>query len=230
MADFPRVCWTLAVPTAEQVLARARQAKPQSARFVEVRLDFLREPQQGPEVIGALSRFRIQAIATLRSVFAGGRYGGSLEGQLRLLRACGNAGAEILDLEIESAEQAGRAAVAELRRSARLLLSFHDYLQTPEPVAAILKRLKVFPADFYKVVAHSSRHTENAALLRLNSKARGNGRVLAFALGEIGAPTRVLSVARGAPFTYGAFSNQEAVAPGQMTGQELLERYRLSRI
>ncbi len=220
----------MAAATPEEVLARARKVRPQSARFVEVRLDYLEDPRQGPRLFQALRRSRVQAIATLRSKAAGGCYAGTLEEQLRLLAACGNAGAAMLDLEIESAEQAGHMAVAQLRRPAHLLLSFHDYRQTPEPVGTALKRLKAFPADFYKVVTLSARHTENAALLRLNSRAGRNGKVLAFALGEIGAPTRVLSVARGAPFTYGAFSEEETVAPGQLTGRELLERYRLSRL
>ena len=90
--------------------------------------------------------------------------------------------------------------------------------------------MKVFPADFYKIVARSWSHDKNAALLRLNGGSRGNGKVLAFALDELGQPTRVLSVARGAPFTYGALASEQAVAPGQLTGQELLERYRLGRL
>ena len=230
MAHFPRVCWTLSAATARAVLASARRIRPLSARFVEVRLDYLTNPEQGPQIIKALGRSRIPAIATLRSAAAGGRYPGSLEGQLRILQACATAGASIVDLEIESAEQAGPAAVAGLGRDARLLLSFHDYKQTPEPLEAVLSRLKVFPADFYKIVARSWSHDKNAALLRLNGGSRGNGKVLAFALDELGQPTRVLSVARGAPFTYGALASEQAVAPGQLTGQELLERYRLGRL
>ena len=230
MPHFPRVCWTLAAATAEGVLAHSRQIRPPSARFVEVRLDYLESPEQGPKVMQALRRRRIPAIATLRTTVAGGKYSGSLEEQLRILQACGKAGADIVDLEIESAERAGRGAVAQLRRDARLLLSFHDYRQTPEPAEAALRRLRAFPADLYKVVGRSWQHSENVALLRLNAGGRGKGKVLAFALGEVGVPTRVLSVAWGAPFTYGALSSEEAVAAGQLTGQELLERYRLGRL
>ena len=230
MPHFPRVCWTLAAASAEGALACARRIRPPSARFVEVRLDYLANPEQGPQVMQALRRSRILAIATLRTIGAGGKYPGSLEQQLRILQACAKAGADIVDLEIESTEQAGPAAVAGLRRDALLLLSLHDYQQTPESVEAALSRLKVFPADFYKVVARSWRHGENAALLRLNGGNRSHGKVLAFALGEVGVPTRVLSVARGAPFTYGALSSEEAVATGQLTGQALLERYRIGRL
>ncbi len=240
MRHFPPICWTVAVSTVEEVLARARRVKPQWARFLELRLDYLTDAEQGPQAIRPLRSSRIQTIATLRSAPAGGKYGGSIEEQLRILKACGKAGAEIVDLEIESAERAGRAAVRELRGPAFLLLSFHDYRETPESVQAALKRLKAFPADFYKLVALTSRHTENAALLRLNSSAGGSSKprsggrrqtaTLAFALGEIGMPTRVLSVARGAPFTYAALSAEEAVAPPQLTGTELLERYRLASL
>ena len=230
MQHFPRVCWTLAAATAEEILGCARRIRPPSARFVEVRLDYLADAEQGSQVMQALRRSRIPAIATLRTTRAGGKYPGQPGQQLRILQACAEAGASIVDLEIESAERAGPAAVAELRRLVPLLVSFHDYQQTPESVEAALSRLKAFPADFYKVVTRSWRHGENAALLRLNAGARGHGKVLAFALGEVGVPTRVLSVAWGAPFTYAAFSSDQAVAPGQLTGREFLEHYRLGRL
>lgn len=233
MPGLPRVCWTVGVPTVEEVLRRARGLKPPSARFVEIRLDYLTDPARSADAIRGLKRLKIMTIATLRSVAAGGRFSGSVEHQLAVLGDCGQAGAFIVDLEIESAERAGQRAVAALRKPARLLISFHDYRETPEDLQGTVQRVRMFPADYYKIAAWSARHTENIALLALNSAPKGTGPArrragtLAFALGELGSPTRVLSPARGAPFTYAAVSTKEAVAPGQLTGDELLNRYRV---
>ncbi len=228
MARLPKICWSLAPVSVGEALRLACQTKPAAQRFVELRLDYLADPVQAPDAVRLLRRARIPAIATLRCVPAGGMYAGTLEQQLRILEECGRAGAEILDLEIESAERAGRAAVARLRGPARLLVSFHDYRQTPEEPLAALRRLRAFPADFYKVAAVSNRQRDNAALLGLNRAVPG--KVVAFAMGELGLPTRVLALTCGAPFTYAALSAGQAVAPGQLPGAELLARYRVSRL
>jgi len=228
VARLPRICWSLAASSVERLLAAARAIRPPAERFVETRLDYLEQPELGPRAIEGLRRARIPAVATLRSAVAGGNYGGPLQDQLRILSECGAAGAAIIDLEIESAERAARPALARLRQHARLLISFHDYHATPEALPAVLRRLKRFKADYYKIATLSGSHADNAALLKLN--AAGRGTVLALGMGEIAMPTRVLAVARGAPFTYGAVSADQALAPGQITGEDLRSLYRIGRL
>ena len=227
-ARLPRICWSLAAPSVEGLLAAARAIRPPAERFVEARLDYLEQPELGPRAMEGLRRARIPAVATLRSAIAGGNYGGPLEDQLRILAECGQAGAAIIDLEIESAERAARPALARLRQHARLLVSFHDHHATPQALPAVLGRLKRFKADYYKVATLSGSHADNAALLKLNTEGRGT--VLALGMGEIAMPTRVLAVARGAPFTYGAVSADQPLAPGQITGKQLRSLYRIERL
>lgn len=95
--------------------------------------------------MGALSKAGARPIATLRTTAAGGKYGGSVQQQIELLRECGKAGAAIIDLEVESAEQAD-SVLNSLPTAAQLLISYHDYRESPSRPAAVLKRPKAFPA------------------------------------------------------------------------------------
>ncbi len=217
----------MAGTTAEELLTRARRAALTS-RFVELRLDYLAQPELSQEVVRNLCRARIPTIATLRSAAAGGNYGGSAEDQLQILESTAQAGASLIDLEIESAEHLGVQAVRHLRRSAPLMLSLHDYHETPENPANALDRLKAFPANYYKLVTLAHRHRDNAAILGLLKK--GRGRLVAFTLGEIGRPTRVMCLAAGAPFTYAAASEGETLGPGQFRAAELCGPYRAEKI
>ena len=227
MADFPRVCVTVSGGTAEELLARARRAAL-SSRFVELRLDCLGRPERSAEVVRDLRRARVPSIATLRSAAAGGNFGGSAEEQLHILQSAAQAGASLVDLEIESAEHLGAQAVRSLRRSTRLLLSLHDHRETPENPASALHRLKSFPADYYKLVTLAHRHRDNAAVLELLKK--GRGRLVAFTLGEVGRPTRLMCLAAGAPFTYAAAPEGDVLGLGQFPAAEICGPYRAEKI
>lgn len=235
MKTLPRVCWTIAAERAGEVMAQVRSTP--GVRFVELRADYLLDPDEAPGIIRKLRRMRIEVLVTLRSLAAGGRYAGGLGEQLGLLTAYGGAGAAAVDLEIESAERAGAAPVAALRDQAALVVSFHDFEGTPSPLHIDLARLRRIPADCYKVVTTSHTHADNAAVLELYEPKRGarttKGRppkLVAFAMGEVGMPTRVLSIARGAPWSYAALSAGQAVAPGQIPGEEMVSRYRVEQI
>jgi len=233
------MCWTLAAGTGKEVLARAAKLEA-AGRFVEVRLDYLADPGESAALIGRLRRGRASVLATLRSAAAGGRFQGSLDEQLRILAEAGEAGAEIVDVEVETAERAGAPALRRIRRAAALMISFHDFQGTPEALPAVLGRLRVFPADYYKIVPASVSHRDNAAILglygqgaragRAKSAKPGKAKLIAFGMGEVGMPTRVLSLARGAPFAYVAFAAEHAVAPSQLTGAELRGQYRAGQL
>jgi len=227
MTDLPRICLTVTGETPEELLENALQAGSLS-RFVELRLDYLEQPQEGPAVVRAVRRKGIQVIATLRGAAAGGKYQGSAEEQLDLLSAAGKAGAALVDLELEAAEHLGLAAVRKLRKAGAVMLSFHDYRETPRNPGVVLNRLKSFPADYYKLVTLAARHQDNAAMLDLMRKEKG--KLVAFTMGEIGQPTRILCLVAGSPFTYAAPPAGGVDGLGQIPWDQMIGLYRANRI
>jgi 3-dehydroquinate dehydratase/shikimate dehydrogenase len=224
---LPRVCVTVTASTPRQLLAAAQTAA-RATRFVELRLDYLDRPESGLEVIAALRRRRVSCIATLRTMAAGGRFAGTPDEQLGLLRDAAKAGATLMDLELESAESLKAAAVAYLRIAGPLMISFHDFQRTPDQLHAALERLRAFPAELYKLVTWARNHHDNAAVLRLLAGSRG--KLVAFTLGDIGRPTRLLALRLGAPFTYAAPERGGVAGLGQFPARELQKQYRVDRL
>jgi len=117
------------IERAEAVLA--------DSRFLELRLDALANPAAAlPKVKEFLAAHRdVTAIATCRRKACGGNFVGSLTAEFTILLAAAEAGCQIVDLEVESAEEAKRAALAKFRDGLRaaggaLLISFHDFAHT----------------------------------------------------------------------------------------------------
>src|SRR5258708_4998431 len=108
LSSLPRVCVTVAAPSLAELRTRAIE-EARHFRFVELRIDFLSAPALADTagiaaLIRHLKKQRVMAIVTLRSAAAGGRFEGSAEEQLRILRDVAKAGARLIDLEIEAAE------------------------------------------------------------------------------------------------------------------------------
>jgi 3-dehydroquinate dehydratase/shikimate dehydrogenase len=207
--------------------------QPAGSKFLELRLDFLRpavlqEQQDLVQLVRGLRRRHVALIVTLRSVAASGNFQGSAEEQIRILATVAGAGASLVDLEVESAEHLGSAAVRGLRKLAPLMISFHDYRETPSTLTEALARLRQFPADYYKLVTQANDPQDNAAVLDL--LAEGRGRLVAFTMGDIGRPTRVMCLAAGSPFTYAAALRGGVPGIGQVPAALMYGMYRAHRI
>jgi 3-dehydroquinate dehydratase/shikimate dehydrogenase len=231
---LPKVCVTVAGNSLPELRKRAQAevaGLPARDRFLELRLDFLAPAALQPagivKLVGDLRRRRVALIVTLRSVAAGGKFQGSAEEQLQILSAVAGAGPSLVDLEVESAEHLGAEAVRGLRQLAPLMVSFHDYQETPTLPTA-LARLRHFPADYYKLVTQANDPLDNAAVLDL--LAHGRGRLIAFTMGEIGRCTRVMCLTKGAPFTYAAALRGGLPGIGQIPAAMMRGLYRADRI
>ncbi len=223
MPVLPRICIAATGDTPETLFACARNALRHSP-LVELRLDWLRDPRKAlPRISGLLraaSRLQrgrsVVLQATCRRMENGGCFRGTVSEQMEILRRAAAAGCRVLDLEIESAEAAGRVAVESLHRRALLILSFHDFQRTPA-LAAAASRLRRFPAEVYKLAPTATRQSDNCRMLDfLISVATRNPKRaeqreqekqeqwIAFSMGAAGVPSRVLALSRGSAFVYAA--------------------------
>ncbi len=104
-----KLCIAVQGATPAELFAQAEIARKDSV-FIEFRLDFLAKPAAAlPDLKAFLFRHRdVTAIATCRRKTFGGNFAGSLNAELDMLLKAAEAGAHIVDLEVESAEQATR--------------------------------------------------------------------------------------------------------------------------
>jgi 3-dehydroquinate dehydratase / shikimate dehydrogenase len=227
-ALFPKVCVALGFPDASELMAQARHEIEQGDRFLEFRLDYLRDPLTGVSAIDAItSEFpEAMVLATCRRKENHGHFEGSIEEQIRVLNAAVNAGARAVDLEIESAEVRG-VPLEELRR-VPLVISYHNWEHTP-PVDPIIRRMQKIDAAFYKLVTTAKKPSDSARVLNaLKPAARSKWIVLA--MGDAGMPSRVLGPPSGYSYTYAAPSTMEGTASGQVSARIMRHLYRIEKI
>jgi 3-dehydroquinate dehydratase/shikimate dehydrogenase len=225
---FPRICIALGLPDATQLLEHARREVESGEGFVEFRLDHLDYPEHGVKVIREVLKQHAGCIilATCRRHQNHGKFNGSVEQQLRILDLAVSAGAQAVDVEIETVEAAAEK-LGTFRGRSQIVISYHNFEATPQ-LEGVLKRMMRFPADAYKIVTAARKPSDNARVLAL---ARANPRapLVVLAMGELGFPTRVLSPAFGGMYTYAAPLTVDGTASGQVSARLLRHLYRIEK-
>ena len=134
----------------------------------------------------------------------------------RLTKAV-EAGAAYLDLEIEApAPMSKRLRKAALENGTIVIRSYHDFTGTPsrEKLAETVSQCREFGAEVVKIVTTAQCEADVQTVLSLYEDF---DRLIAFCMGEAGRQSRLDCLAKGAPYTYAAFTEDEATAPGQWT-------------
>jgi 3-dehydroquinate dehydratase/shikimate dehydrogenase len=197
--------------------------------FFEFRLDFLDAPETGAEAIRQLLQRHpdVKLLATCRRHQNHGRFNGSIDEQVALLERAAAAGAIAVDVEIESAESAPQT-VDRLRNVTDLIVSYHSYNGTP-PLEKLMIRMQRAPADGYKVVTTARKPGDLLRLLSLVKEKPGVPLIL-LSMGEIGFPSRVLSVKMGCLYSYAAPNSAQGTAPGQISSEKMRAVYGVEKL
>ena len=226
-----KLCVAIQGSSPTEMLDRAEDAIKRN-KFIELRLDTLSRPANAPAYLKQfLSEHRdIAVIATCRRKAHGGGFDGPLAAELEILMKAAQAGCQIIDLEVESAEEAKAAQLAKLRScGAALLISFHDFSRT-KGLEQAAERIEVFKPDYVKVVSTARNLADNLAVLRLIENHSLASHVVGIAMGEEGLVSRVLGPRAGAAFTFASYSEGTETAPGQIAAQTLHDVYRLEHL
>ena len=185
------------------------EAALRDAKFFEFRLDSLPKPAtmlpQTGAVPGATPGCDCHRHLPAQTEWR--QLGGALAAELDLLAKARQAGCQIVDMEVESAEEAKPAQLAKLRAAgAALMVSFHDFTRTKNLEAAA-DRIAAFKPDFVKVVSTARSLADNLAVLRLIEDRSLSAHMVGIAMGEEGLVSRVLGPRAGAAFTFASFSD-----------------------
>ena len=225
-----RVCVAIIGDSIADMLSTADQVLKENP-FLEFRLDYLADPA------GALPRLKkflyensvVTAIATCRRKQNGGRFGGTAAAQVEVLGKAADAGCQIVDVELETAESVKKPQIDALRDLAAVILSWHDYKET-KGLDDVLARMRKFTPDFYKIVSTARTLSDNVTMIRFLETTRDEAAVIGNVMGEAGIISRVLGVRAGSAFTFAAATPGEETAPGQIAARTLREVYRIDQV
>jgi len=230
-----KLCVAIQGSSAAEMMERAEAALKDS-KFFEFRLDSLAKPAA---VLPGLKEFLaahrdVTGIGTCRRKPFGGHFVRSLTDEFAMLLAAAEAGCTIVDLEVESAEEAKPAQLKKFREGLRaagcaLLISFHDFTRTKSLDQAAL-RIEAFQPEFVKVVSTARTLADNLAVLKLIEDHSLSAQVVGIAMGDEGLVSRVLGPREGGAFTFASFSEDSETAPGQVTVKTLRDLYRVEQL
>jgi 3-dehydroquinate dehydratase / shikimate dehydrogenase len=223
-----RICAVIAEPTVEGARAAIRRAAG-AADMIELRLDYLRDFDfDAPAGLSSLLDDKpLPVIATCRAVDEGGQQTVDEAARLRLLAAAVKCGADYSDIE---AAHYDRAAAAQLDAS-RLIVSYHNFAETPDDLTSVYERITRLPAAVHKIAVRANQIGDSLAVFRLLDRAAAEHRpLIAIAMQEAGMLTRILGPSRGSFLTFGSMARGHESAPGQATCDELRHLYRLDRL
>ena len=93
------------------------------------------------------------------------------------------------------------------------IISYHNLTETPSDLEGIFKSMLKQDGDIYKIAVTAQTPADNMRLLKLLQNSPKP--VIGHCMGEIGAPSRILSLKYGAQFIYAAFNKERGIAPGR---------------
>ena len=205
----------------------------QDSDLLEFRLDFLDASQLTPERMRRwVALAGVPVIGTLRRKPFGGRFEGGAVEQLEMLERIRGAGFSFLDIEVETLEAVGPARLKKIRDGSWSLIgSYHNFRDTPSDLQSIFRRILAVNADVVKIATLAADFADNFRLLELVSQGeRQCLPIIAVAMGELGAYSRLVAPSRGAMLTYATTRAGQETAPGQFTSRDLKCVYRLNSI
>ena len=232
------LCVAVAGDSTESLFTKLRQAAADN-RFLEVRLDALPEP--GAAVAGLQAFYvdnpEVLVLATCRRREGGGGFYGSVEQQLALLEQYADAGALLVDVELETLEAAEPGQLHRFQESldrcnTRILVSAHNFAATDD-LHGTLETLRSVGAPLqpllYKVVTTATCLADNLRMLHFLEQSSREVPIVGMCMGAAGVPSRVLALRAGAVFTFaaadGADGTVQGTAPGQLSARSMRQQY-----
>lgn len=213
------ICVSIGRGRHKMMKAEHRHLAEQGVKIVELRLDYIRRSIN----IKRLLRDRpCPIIATCRRPQDGGQWEGNESDRIVLLRTAIADGVDYIDIEEDIADQIPRYGAT------KRIISYHNFQETPDTIEEVHERMGNLDADIIKIATMANNPSDNLRVLRL---CRGSEiPTIAFCMGEIGTPSRILCGRFGAPFTYATFHHERTLAPGQLSYKQMRETYRYEEV
>ncbi|MDP7556707.1 MAG: shikimate dehydrogenase [Nitrospinaceae bacterium] len=216
------ICIPIVGPTQNKSLEDIAMAEP-LADFLELRLDLMKDYDLGALLQAATK----PCIVTNRTKREGGQFAGTEEERVNILKKAMDAGAEYVDIETSTPKELLKPFLESDHKS-KIILSYHNFTDTPEELEHLYKIMCEMPADVIKIVTYARDITNNLAVFKLIYRAKKDDKkIIALCMGERGEISRILSPLLGGFLTFGSLETGKESAPGQITAIKLRDIYRV---
>jgi len=218
-ADLAKLCVVIGRTRHKMMQIEIQEAAKRGAKFIELRLDFL---AKAPDFKRLLAEKPCPMVATVRRPSDGGRFSGTEDERLTLLRQAIVSGFDWVDLESDIIDQVRRF------KDVKRIVSYHNLREMPADLEKIYANMCKQDADVVKLAVAANVPNDNLRVLNL---IRGAPKpTVALCTSDLGLPSRILGPCLGSPFTYAAFNKERGVAPGLPSFDDLGNVYGLDAV
>ena len=213
------ICVSIGRGRHRHVIAEHKHLVEQGATLVELRLDYINGAVNLKRVLPARPS---PVVITLRRPQDGGKWSGAEDQRRMILRAAIADGVEYVDLEEDAAAQIPRYG------KTKRIISYHNFQKTPDDLESIHARLAKLDADIVKLATMANHPQDNVRMLELVRASKVP--MVGLCMGDIGTPSRILAGRFGAAFSYATFHHERALAPGQLSFDQMTKIYHYDQI
>jgi len=212
-----KTCVSLAETNPKKLKQTLKTALKKSD-FVEIRFDFLKS-EHIPQVLENVRKDLKKIVCTLRPKAEGGKFEGNEKERISILKLIAEYNPFLLDVEFNTIKKNKNLARYLKDTKTSLLISGHDFKKTPS-ITELKKKLNQMSkfSSNVKIVTTAKTTDDATRILQLYSK-KGKTNLIAFAMGDSGRISRILSLYLGSPYSY--VSLGKPVAPGQFSVDEV---------
>ncbi|RLB10894.1 MAG: hypothetical protein DRG39_05325 [Deltaproteobacteria bacterium] len=208
-----KICVSIIANDTEDAIQKMRMAEP-VADILELRLDSMRHFVL-EDIIG---ESKLPLLATYRDPKEGGlKKEVKDEERLRVLKEAIALGIDYVDIELETDEEWRKELFKDSRKT-EIIVSKHLFGPvTEEMLNKYADKIFATGADIGKLIGYAETWQDNLMFLELVQRYSKKGhRLVSFAMGPYGRPSRIMSPLFGAAWTYAALKKEEKAAPGQI--------------
>jgi 3-dehydroquinate dehydratase/shikimate dehydrogenase len=228
MRKSANICAVITEETLSAAINAIHRAN-HDADMIELRLDYLCDFDfiniSGLKIF--FDEITLPTIITCRAIEEGGRQKINPEVRLPLLVEGAKQFGCFCDIEAAFYEEAKKLSPD----PSKLILSYHNFDETPKNLVAIYDRLIKLPASIHKIATRPGSLGDSLPTFQLLERARKDPRdVIVISMNEPGVITRILGGAHGSFLTYGSLSKSRESAPGQITCDDLRNLYRYHQL
>ncbi len=195
-----------------ELMDRAAALQPD---FLELRLDYM----PNPKVEKLVQHTDVPKIVTIRHKAEGGQDRIDNEQRRDYLLEAIAAGAAMVDTEYRHPiDLTGQL------RDTRLILSYHDFDETPGDLSAIHGDIVAEGADIVKIAVKANSPNDALKMMNLLSEIRET--TIGISMGPYGVITRVAGPALSSYLTFATIDGHEELEPGQLSISQLREEWK----
>ena len=213
------ICVSIGRSRHKHMLAEFAHLVEQGAELVELRLDYI---NSRVNIQRLLKDRPCATVVTVRREQDGGKYTGTEEARLIMLREAIANGVEYVDLEDDIAGKIPRFG------KTKRIISHHNFRHTPENLRELHTNMKALDADIVKIATMANHPHDNVRMLEMVQESDCD--TVGMCMGDIGSWSRILGPRFGAKFTYATFHHERALAPGQLSFDQMTNVYRHNSI